>query len=77
MPTAELLRLVDERLPCLTTLTPHEAAIMAARSYEKLGKNDEAVKILNDIVDEGGPQKHAAKKMLRRLRNEEDADTLK
>jgi FimV-like protein len=52
----------------------HEAALMAARSYEKMGKTEEAIKLLSTIIAEDGPQKRAARKLLRKLRNESEEE---
>lgn len=40
------------------------AAIQAARCYLALGNKKEAIRILQSLVDEGGPQKRAAKHLL-------------
>ena len=42
-----------------------QAAIMAARCYIALGQKDKAERLLQSIVDEGGPEKRSAKRMLR------------
>lgn len=44
-----------------------EAAVGAARSYIALGKKEKATEILQSIVDEGGPQKREAKRLLKEL----------
>jgi FimV-like protein len=49
----------------------HDAGIMAAQSYINLGEKDKAAKILQDIIDEGGPQKRAARKILDDLEEEQ------
>lgn len=45
----------------------HEATIMAARCYLSMGNKTEAQQLLQQLVDEGGPQKRAAKKLLKEM----------
>jgi hypothetical protein len=42
----------------------HEASYMAAQCYIKLGNSKEAQRLLKIVVDEGGPDKRHAKKLL-------------
>ena len=44
-----------------------EAVVMAAKAYLQTGNKARAIEMLNMIVDEGGPQKRTAKKMLKDL----------
>jgi hypothetical protein len=60
----------EKQMASPDTKERHEAAMMAARSYEKMGKPEEAIKILTTVASENGPQKRAAKRMLRKLKNE-------
>lgn len=48
-----------------------QAGVMAARCYQQLGQKDKAISLLQQMVSEGGPQKRAAKRMLRELGKEE------
>ncbi|HXS36138.1 MAG TPA: zf-HC2 domain-containing protein [Flavipsychrobacter sp.] len=50
----------------------HDAAIMAARCYISLGQKENAQKLLQSVIDEGGPGKRIAKKTLRSLNNSEE-----
>lgn len=54
-----------------STAQKQEATIMAARCYINLGDNGKAEELLKGIVEEGGPQKKAAKKLLKQLNPEE------
>lgn len=42
----------------------HEAMLMAARCYLNLGNKDKATQLLQNIIEEGGPKKREAKKLL-------------
>jgi hypothetical protein len=44
-----------------------EAIIMAARCYLSLGNKADAQQLLQQLVDEGGPQKRAAKKLIKEM----------
>jgi FimV-like protein len=49
----------------------HEAMIMAARSYINLGNKTKATQLLQNIIEEGGPQKRSAKKLLKEVNAEQ------
>jgi TolA-binding protein len=44
-----------------------EATVMAARCYLSLGNKADAQQLLQQLVEEGGPQKRAAKKLLKEM----------
>ena len=44
-----------------------EAVMMVAKCYNAIGNKDRAKELLNTLVDEGGPEKKNAKKMLKEL----------
>lgn len=46
------------------------AGIQAARAYVAAGQKGKAISVLNAIIAEGGPQKRAAKKLLRQLQEQ-------
>ncbi len=48
-----------------------KAAIMSARCYIDMGNKQKAIQLLQSVVDEGGPQKKAARKLLKDLRETE------
>ena len=50
----------------------HEAAMMAAQCYEQMGKTDEAHQVLQNVVADKGPDKRAARRMLRQMKNAEE-----
>jgi len=50
----------------------HKATIMAAHCYENMGQNAKAEKLLRTLVDEGGPKKGSAKRMLRKMDNSQE-----
>lgn len=49
----------------------HDAALMTAESYVNTGKNEKAIPLLQQIIDEGGPRKHAAKRLMRQIKRDE------
>ncbi len=49
----------------------HEAMIMAARSYINLGNKTKATQLLQNIIEEGGPEKRSAKKLLKEINAEQ------
>ncbi|RYD57430.1 MAG: tetratricopeptide repeat protein [Sphingobacteriales bacterium] len=44
-----------------------EATVMAARCYLSMGNKTEAQKLLQQLTDEGGPQKRTAKRLLKEM----------
>jgi hypothetical protein len=44
-----------------------EAVMMVARCYQQLGNTQRAKELLSSIIDEGGPEKKAAKKALKEI----------
>ena len=49
----------------------HLATLMAARCYSNMGQKTKAIELLRSIVDEGGPQKRNARRLLRNLEGKE------
>jgi len=50
----------------------HEAAMMAAQCYEQMGKTDEAKQVLQTVTADKGPDRRAAKRMMRQMKNAEE-----
>ena len=50
-----------------TRRSRHAAGIQSAKAYVAAGQKAKAIAVLNAIIAEGGPQKRAAKKMLKEL----------
>ncbi len=44
-----------------------EAVILVAKCYQQLGNKDRAAELLKSVVDEGGPEKKNAKKLLKEV----------
>lgn len=54
--------------------TRHDAALSTAESYVNSGKNEKAIPLLKQIIDEGGPRKHAAKRLMRQIKRDEQVN---
>jgi hypothetical protein len=52
------------------TRTRRQATIMAARCYLNLGNKASAIQLLQGLANESGPEKRAAKRMLKDLDKE-------
>jgi hypothetical protein len=50
----------------------HQATIMAAHCYEQMGQKDKAAALLQNLVNEGGPKKGHAKRMLQQIDNAQE-----
>jgi FimV-like protein len=61
------LKLYDKEMSGSNRSDRQKAAVMAARCYINIGNKQKAISLLQSIVDEGGPQKKAAKKLLKDL----------
>jgi len=52
----------------------HDAALTAAESYIDAGKDDKAIPLLKQIIEEGGPGKHAAKRLMRQITRDDEVN---